>query len=130
MQYSGGHAAEGQGGFYGSGGARSSGRVVVAEHVDEGRSMMLALAADVQKITSTMSELETFENLLRSEESSSPGQVTNKSIELKASIKKLMTQSEFLESLNRLELEGEPIWGLSSEERELIMMAREKVNDS
>jgi glutamine amidotransferase PdxT len=89
----------------------------------------LALAADVQKIASTMAEYETLESLLRREEESSDNKVTGKIIELKSSIKKLMSQPEVLESLNRLQVQGEPVWGLSSEERELIMLAREIVNE-
>ena len=58
------------------------------------------------------------------------GVVTGRTIEIRSSIKKLVTSPEFTESLNRLEMEGEPIWGLSGEERDLIMDARRKVNDS
>jgi hypothetical protein len=94
-----------------------------------GRSMMLALAQDVEKIQSVMTELEVLENLLRSEEETAQGSVTGKSIELKANIKKLMTAADVLESLNRLEVQGEPVWGLSTEEREMIVTAREKVNE-
>lgn len=86
---------------------------------------MLALAHDVEKISATMQELETLESLLRSE--SDP--TSAKTMELKSTIKKLMTAPDVLESLNRLEIQGEPVWGLSSEERELIMLAREKVNE-
>lgn len=87
---------------------------------------MLALAADVTRVTDTMKELEVLESLLRADDDSS---VTSKSMELKNQIKKLMTSKELTESLHRLEIEGEPVWGLSSEERELIMMAREKANE-
>ena len=128
-QYSGGQATEGQGGFYGSGGAR----VISADDsstVDsEGRSVVLALAADVQKISQVMKEFERLENLLISEENDSNGTVTGKSIELKSSIKKLMTSPDVLESLNRLEIQGEPVWGLSTEERDLVILARETVNE-
>ena len=122
-QYSGGQATEGQGGFYGSGGARAA--VLDYNSDDDERSKMLALAADVQKITQVMDELEKLESLLRAED---PGSVTGKSMELKNAIKKLMTAPEVLESLNRLEIQGSPVWGLSSEEREMIIAAREKVN--
>lgn len=88
---------------------------------------MLALAADVEKITAVMREVETLEALLESENETSKGEVTGKSIEIKSSIKKLVTSPEFTESLNRLEIQGEPVWGLSSEERELIIDARAKV---
>lgn len=95
----------------------------------EGRSVVLALAADVQKISQVMKEFERLENLLISEENDSNGTVTGKSIELKSSIKKLMTSPDVLESLNRLEIQGEPVWGLSTEERDLVILARETVNE-
>ena len=91
-----------------------------AEHHTE----LLALAADVEKIDVTMKELEVLESLLSSEETN---KVTSKSIELRQNIKKLMTSPEFLDSLNRLEVNGQPIWGLNSDEREMITLAREKV---
>jgi hypothetical protein len=126
-QYSGGQPSVGQGGFYGSGGAR----VLPLEDSDphkqheQQRSKMLALAQDVQTIRSTMSELEMLESLLRSEGTSN----TSKRMELKNAIKKLMTAPQFNESLNNLEIRGEPAWGLSREERELIIAARGKVNE-
>lgn len=91
---------------------------------------MLALAADVQKITAVMGEVETLESLLESETKASNGEVTGKSIEIKAHTKKLVTSPDFTESLNRLEIQGEPVWGLSSDERELIIDARTKVLES
>jgi hypothetical protein len=84
---------------------------------------MLALAADVQKITTVMKELDTKEGLLEKE----TDPTTGRSIELKAGIKKLMTHPEIMETLDRLEVLGEPVWGLSREEREMIILAREKV---
>jgi len=86
---------------------------------------MLALAADVEHIRNVMEELETLERLLEGEDA-----VSNKSIEIKNSIKKLVTAPEFSESLNNLEINGEPVWGLSSSEREMIIMAREKAASS
>lgn len=50
-------------------------------------------------------------------------------IELKAQIKKLMTSPEVSEALDRLEIQGEPVWGLSTEEREMIVMCREKIKE-
>ena len=124
MQYSGGQAQKGQGGFYGSGGARVIPPEEAGQTQQEERNAMLALAKDVDHIRSVMEELETLERLLEGESS-----VSNKSIEIKNSIKKLMTAPEVLESLNNLEINGEPVWGLSTSEREMIMMAREKVNE-
>ena len=125
-QYSGGQAINGQGGFYGSGGSRSTLDPTTSQKVG-----LVALATDVQTVQHTMRELETLENLLQREFESSPenSAPTGKLIELKASIKKLMTSSEFTTALNKLEVEGEPVWGLSSEERELISFAREKFNE-
>ena len=126
FQYSGGQATEGQGGYYGSGGARKIDNA--GEHTQQ--MQMLALAADVQKITAVMGEVETLESLLESETKASNGEVTGKSIEIKANTKKLVTSPDFTESLNRLEIQGEPVWGLSSDERELIIDARTKVLES
>jgi hypothetical protein len=53
---------------------------------------------------------------------------TAKQVELKNSIKQLMTAPKFLECLSNLEVKGEPVGGLSIEEREMVVLAREKVN--
>ena len=94
---------------------------------------MLALAADVTNITNTMKEVETLEQLLHDETTdnatNNSGEISGKTIEIKSKIKKACTNPEFMESLNRLELNGEPIWGLSGDEREMIMNARAKVNE-
>jgi hypothetical protein len=89
------------------------------------QNFMLALSGDVENIISVMKELDTLELELSQEQESSGRSM----IEIKANIKKLMTHPDVLESLDRLEFQGEPVWGLSSDERELIMMAREKVNE-
>lgn len=94
---------------------------------------MLALAADVTNIANTMKEVETLEQFLL-EENPAPtsnkqnAPITGKTIEIKSKIKKACTNPVFIESLNRLELNGEPIWGLSCDERQMIMSARAKVN--
>jgi hypothetical protein len=96
------------------------------------------MASDVQKITSVMDELDMLESLLRREEEEQQKNANNKTpslpvtpklIELKASIKKLMTAPDVVEALKRLEIQGEPVWGLSTDEREMIILAREKVNE-
>ena len=97
------------------------------------RNKMLAMAHDVQTVRLVMQELDLLESLLRNEEESkgspsSSDAVSPKSMEIKNSMKKLMTSTDFLESLNNLEVQGEPAWGLSCEEREMIVLAREKVN--
>jgi len=123
ITYSGGQATEGQGGYYGSGGSRKD-LTPEAEH----RPEMLALAADVQNIQAVMTEVETLEGLLESERDENNGEITGRSIELRSTIKKLMTSPEVMDCLSRLEIQGEPVWGLSSDERDLIKAAREKVN--
>ena len=93
---------------------------------------MLALAADVEKITQTMNEVISLEELLgelSSSDTSSSTPPTSKTIEIKSKMKKICTHPEFVECLNRLEIDGEPVWGLSSEERNLIIDARRKVNN-
>ena len=122
VQYSGGQATEGQGGYYGSGGSR-----VIEPPVVTGRSQLLALAADVERVVSVMEELQTLETLYARE---SEDGISGKNIELRNSIRKLMTGAEFLDSLGRLEVQGSPVWGLSASEREMIILAREKVNSS
>lgn len=89
---------------------------------------MLALAADVTNITNTMNEVETLESLLMEENNNNGSDITGKMIEIKSKIKKACINPEFMDSLNRLELNGEPIWGLSGDERDMIMDARAKVN--
>lgn len=113
----------GQGGFYGSGGARTMPHSAEDSGDDE-RHRMLAVAADVQKVQQVMSELEMLEHLLLNEDT-----LSSKSIEIKSSIKKLMTDRSLMECLNRLEYKGQPVWGLSTQEREMIIAAREKIND-
>lgn len=81
-----------------------------------------------------MEELSTLESLLESEEGSSNGSgtnkaVSNKSIEIRNAIKKLMTAPEVTAALNRLHVQGEPVWGLSVSERDMIAFAREKVKE-
>ena len=83
------------------------------------------MAADVQLVSNVMEEADTLSSLLENEESD----VSAKSIELKAAIKKLLTNPDVVAALNRLEVQGEPVWGLSTEERELIVLAREKMNE-
>ncbi|KAL3911436.1 MAG: hypothetical protein SGILL_007282 [Bacillariaceae sp.] len=121
MLYSGGHAGDGQGGYYASFNRASGGE----DGTEAQRKNALAMAADVQKIGAVMKELDTLEGLLQRE--SDP--TTGRSIELKSSIKKLMTNPEVLSALDRLELQGAPVWGLSSEERDMIMDARAKVKE-
>ena len=87
---------------------------------------MLALAADVEYITNVMNQYESFHELIQN-----GGDDNKNSIEIKSKIKKLMTSSDVTDCLNRLVdiQNGQPVWGLSTSEREIIMLAREKVNE-
>lgn len=123
ITYSGGQASEGQGGYYASGGARAIQPPAVAGK----KSDLLAQIADVDKVASVMDELENLETLVDGE---SADGISGKNIELRQSIKKLMTAGDFLESLSRLEVQGSPVWGLSESERDMIILAREKVHSS
>jgi hypothetical protein len=49
-------------------------------------------------------------------------------IELSSKIKKLITSPAVMDCLSRLEMKGEPVWGLSVVEREIVIEAREKVD--
>ena len=94
------------------------------------RPQMCALAADVTNITNTMKEVENLELILHEIEESGTdeGGTSGKTVGVKNKIKKACTNPEFIDSLNRLWLGGEPVWGLSGDEREMIVSARSKVN--
>ena len=87
------------------------------------------MAADVEKITQVMEEVDQLEEALL-DASGGGGAVTPRTMETKNAIKKLMTAPDFIEALNRLEVQGQPKWGLSTKERELIVEARERINES
>ena len=92
---------------------------------------MVAMAADVENLTLVMEEVYKLEELLEEEreKAGSSGGVTGKSLEISSKIKKIMTSADVMDCLNRLEVEGEPVWGLSMEERDLVQAARQKVNE-
>lgn len=104
-------------------------------HYHHHRPEVLALMANVDKIKFVMEELETLEQLLEQETKGGDGcssmhtnAPTARSIELRGSIKKLVTCPDFMQSLNRIECSmWVPVLGLSCEERALISLAREKV---
>ena len=92
------------------------------------RSTMLSLASDVEHIKTTMDEVELLEHFLQENQEEHGNKVTNRSVELRGSIKHLITSKEFLDCLDRLEHQGIPLWGLSSKEHDLILLARDKIN--
>jgi len=89
---------------------------------------MIALASDVDHVKMIMEELQLLEHLLQKDKEENNNEVTNRSVELRGSIKHLVANKEFLDCLNRLEYQGKPIWGLSSDEHDLILLARDKIN--
>ena len=109
-------ASQGQGGFYGSGGSR------IASSAPTHHPEAIARQADIMELAQIMNSLEDLEVELRS-----LGQVVNtRTIELKAKMKKTVSNPKVRELLNRLEIKGEPVWGLSSKERDLVRSAKEK----
>lgn len=84
------------------------------------------MEGDISVVSQVMEELQQLESLLESH-----GSNIQNSLSTKASIKKLVTSRPFVASLSRLEcVRGEPIWGLSMDEREMVSEARNKVNQS
>ena len=51
-------------------------------------------------------------------------------ISLKGKKRKLVNNKEVMEILNRLYYDGEPVWGLSINERELVSAARRVIEDN
>lgn len=95
----------------------------------EHKPEMVALATDVENLTLVMEEIYNLEEALEEEKAKTDGGVSGKTLEISSKIKKIMTSVDVMECLKRLEVEGEPVWGLSSEERELVHNARQKVNE-
>jgi hypothetical protein len=82
------------------------------------------MESDVIVVKQIMEEVQLLESLLENES-------LEKSIQTRGSIKKLVTSHPFVDCLSRLEcVKGEPIWGLSMDERELVAEARNKMNQS
>ena len=103
------------GGFYGSGGSRVVG---APSHHPEA----LARQADVTKLASIMKEIESLESELLKIDSG----VSSRAIEIKAKIRKTISNPSVRQLLDRLEIKGEPVWGLSAQERDLVRAAKQK----
>lgn len=89
---------------------------------------MIALESDVEIVHLAMEQLEELEELLRDDQEFHEGKVSDRSVELRGKIRAMIANKDFLESLDRLEIEGSPVWGLSSDEYDMVCMAREKLN--
>ena len=118
VTYSGGHASTGQGGFYGSGGSRAAGKENAPHHHPE----LIGNQRDIQELSKIVTDVEGLENELRS----LGARVSSKSIEIKVRLRKLIANPHVREILNRLEVKGQPVWGLSSKERDLVRLAKQK----
>ena len=121
ITYSGGHASQGQGGFYSSGGARAN-----KENEVEQRTGAVAQMEDVKVLRAVMAEVSELEEQLSTEDDP----VSVRSIELKSAIKKRITAKETVTLLKRLVISGAPVWGLSLQERELVEAAQSKMLSS
>lgn len=97
VTYSGGHASVGQGGFYGSGGARAL--KVAAEQADGA----VAAAEDVELMKDLMAKVSAMDA---------------------AAAKEAMGASDAAALLERLEFGGQPVWGLTLAERDMVTAAR------
>lgn len=116
ITYSGGQASEGQGGFYGSGGSR------VSSKKPERFLDATARQADILSLAALQKTVEDLEAELFSLGSA----VSTRSIEIKSKIKKTISNPTVRALLDRLEIKGEPVWGLSSAERELVRKVKAK----
>jgi hypothetical protein len=118
VTYSGGHANYGQGGFYASGGSR------VVASIPDHNPRALASQQDILELARIYADVENLESQLRAEGTA----VNSKTIELRSMIQKMVKNPKVLEILNRLEIKGEPVWGLSSQERDLVRVVRRRYN--
>lgn len=119
ITYSGGQASVGQGGFYGSGGARCK---------KEGFDHQEGAVASVEAIQSLTEIMDQAHALLETINGADP--LSEKVIENKAMLRKLMTASTTVDFIEALEMGGEPVWGLTQKERSLVKEAREMMSNS
>eukprot|EP00631_Chrysoreinhardia_giraudii_P005828 CAMPEP_0197414422 /NCGR_PEP_ID=MMETSP1170-20131217/1133_1 /TAXON_ID=54406 /ORGANISM="Sarcinochrysis sp, Strain CCMP770" /LENGTH=198 /DNA_ID=CAMNT_0042941135 /DNA_START=74 /DNA_END=670 /DNA_ORIENTATION=+ len=115
ITYSGGQASEGQGGFYGSGGARSKRRDTCKAHPNA-----VARREDVASLEAVMEQVTKHEDAL------AQAHDPKVEAELKETITQLMAAPVTRSLLDALEIGGEPVWGLSPSERRLVKEARAK----
>jgi hypothetical protein len=116
VTYSGGQANFGQGGFYGSGGSR-----VITQEPPQ-RKEALANAHDVSELVKVMTTIEAYEGELLE----LGNNVCTRSIELRSLINETLTKPFVKEMLSRLEIRGEPVWGLSTKERHIVKEVRRR----
>mmetsp|Transcript_30886 Transcript_30886/g.68197 ORF Transcript_30886/g.68197 Transcript_30886/m.68197 type:complete len:151 (-) Transcript_30886:336-788(-) len=120
ITYSGGQATTGQGGFYVSGGSRSGG--AAPSHYPQATARL----ADVLELVNVMESVHQMEAELLALGDA----VTSRTIEVRSRLKKTISTPNVNDLLNRLEIHGEPVWGLSAKERDLVRAARDKYRAS
>ena len=91
-------------------------------HSPNHRPEAAAAVEDISRLQDTMLQVTEMEKEL----AALGGAVSGRSIELKGSIKKKLSSPAFLKLLNKLEINNEPVWGLTQDERSLVKSAREK----
>ncbi|KAG5185812.1 hypothetical protein JKP88DRAFT_180046 [Tribonema minus] len=117
VTYSGGQEGV-QGGFYGSGGARAK-----APGSLHHRPEAVAALEDIARLSAIMTDVGSLEAEL-----ARCGTLNAHTIEIKSTLKKTLSSPAMIELLNRLEINAEPVWGLTQAEREMVRTARRKVN--
>lgn len=105
----------GQGGFYGSGGARA---------VKTDTAWNERAVASVETIASLVGIMDDAAALGEAI-AAADDPLSEPVIENKTALKKLMTAPDTLRCIEALEMGGEPVWGLSQAERALVKEARE-----
>jgi len=75
-----------------------------------------------------MSDIEVLEDQLATSIGNHGSSINEQSIELKAALRRKASGQQISTLLKRLEINGEPRWGLSASEREVVVNAREKFN--
>jgi len=96
ITYSGGHASQGQGGFYGSGGTRIA--TSSPTHHPEATARM----ADIMELKQLMESI----SIMESELFSLGPVVSSRTIEIKARIKKMVSNPKVRDLINKLEIKG------------------------
>lgn len=97
ITYSGGHASQGQGGFYGSGGTR------IATSSPTHHPVATARMADIMDLKQLMESI----SILESELFTLGPVVSSRTIEIKARIKKMVSNPKVRDLLNKLEIKGD-----------------------
>lgn len=82
----------------------------------------VANAADVNELVKVMATVENYESELLK----LGNEVCSRSIELRSLLKKTITNPQVRAILSRLEIKGEPVWGLSTKEREIVKEVRRR----